>query len=103
MPVTVTLWLRAGEQGGSGLREGAADVTDGPGEGHGEGWGDGWGYGTGDAALEEGADFDIQEDFSQELDLEENLTDAVGLADVEASRWCWKSEQVWRPKVRGLK
>lgn len=40
----------------------------------------------GDAALEEDADFDKIEDFSLELDLEDSLTDASGLAELEESQ-----------------
>lgn len=59
--MSVTFWLRAGEQGRSGLQGGAAGVMT---EGQGEGHGDGCGEGIGDAALEEDADLDKTEDFS---------------------------------------
>lgn len=65
MSAMMPLWVRAGEQGRSGLQGGAAGVmTEGQGEGHGEGKGDGWGEGMGDAAFDEDADFDKMEDFS---------------------------------------
>lgn len=42
MSVMMTFWMRAGEQGRSGLQGGAAGVMrEGQGEGHGEGRGDG--------------------------------------------------------------
>lgn len=73
-------------------------MREGQGEGHGEGWGDG----KGDAVLDEAADFDKTEDFSKELDQEESLTDASGLAGLVESRRCRKPGQVWCPELGWL-
>lgn len=101
--VIMILWIRAGEQGRSGLQDKAAGITwEGHGEGHGEGCGDGWGDGIGDAALEEEADFVKTDDFSHELDLEESLTAASDFTDLEESRWLRKPGHVWCPELGRL-